>query len=158
NPVSVLMTPDGDASFVALRGEDALVPLEWLPSGAVRRHARIPTCKQPEQVELIRRGRRAVVRCNLGRALEVFDLSTRALLKRITFGSRASDLAISPDGRQAVVALPHGGAGAVALVDLDTYEYRLVPLGAEPSRVRLSPDGSTLLVLSDRSKAVWVLR
>jgi DNA-binding beta-propeller fold protein YncE len=158
NPVSVLMTPDGDASFVALRAEDALVPLEWLPSGAVRRHGRIPTCRQPEQLELVRRGRRAIVRCNLGRALEVFDLSTRALLKRIPFGSRASDIAVSPDGLQAVVALSQGGSGALAFVDLETYELRLLPLAAEPSRVRLSPDGSSLLVLSDRSKAAWVIR
>jgi DNA-binding beta-propeller fold protein YncE len=175
NPVSVLMTPDGESSYVVLRAEDALVPLEWLPSGAVRQRERIPTCREPEQVELVRRDRLAVVRCNEGRALDVFDLVTRKHVRRIPFNARAADLAISPDGEQAVVALPGesmggppGQAGlplhtpqsssAVALVDLKTFEVKLLPLGAEPTRVRLSPDGSTALVLSDRAKVAWVLR
>src|SRR5262249_36288213 len=73
-PVSVLMTPDGETSYVVLRAEDALVPLEWQPSGAVRQEARIHTCHVPEQIELVRRGRLGVVRCSEGRAIEVFDL------------------------------------------------------------------------------------
>jgi hypothetical protein len=34
----------------------------------------------------------------------------------------------------------------------------LVPLSAEPTRVRLAPDGGSVLVLSDRVKTAWVLR
>lgn len=158
NPVSVLMTPDGEASYVVLRAEDAVVPLEWLPSGAVRQLERIKTCREPEQIELVRRDRYAVVRCNEGRALQIFDLSTRGLVHTVPFNARAADMAITPDGEQAVVALPGEGASSVALVDLKTFAVKLLPLGAEPTRVRLSPDGSTALVLSDRAKVAWVLR
>jgi DNA-binding beta-propeller fold protein YncE len=158
NPVSVLMTPDGEASYVVLRAEDAVVPLEWLPSGAVRQREQIRTCRQPEQIELVRRDRYGVVRCNEGRAIQVFDLMKRELVRSIPFNARAADMVISPDGEQAVVALPGEDASAVALVDLKTFAVKILPLGAEPTRVRMSPDGSTALVLSDRAKVAWVLR
>jgi DNA-binding beta-propeller fold protein YncE len=158
NPVSVLMTPDGEASYVVLRAEDAIVPLEWLPSGAVRQRERIATCREPEQIELVRRERQAVVRCNEGRAVQVFDLRTHKLVRHVPFNARAVDLAISPDGEQAIVALPGEGQGSVGLVDLKTFDVKLIPVNAEPTRVRLSPDGATALVLSDRAKVAWVLR
>ena len=158
NPVSVLMAPGGDASWVVLRAEDALVPLEWLPSGAVRQSGRIPTCREPEQIELVRRGRLGVLRCNEGRAVEVFDLQKGELLQHIPFNGRVADLAISPDGEQAIVALPAEGSGFIGLIDLTTFAVRMLPVSAEPTRVRLAPDGSMALVLSDRAKVAWVLR
>jgi hypothetical protein len=158
NPVSVLMRPDGEMSWVVARAEHALVPLEWLPSGAVSQKARIPTCKEPEQIELVRRDRRAVVRCDAGRALQIHDLSTGEMLRHVPVGGRALDLAVSPDGAQALVAISSDGAGALVFVDLASYETRHVSLGNEPTRVRLSPDGTTAIVYSDRSKVAWVLR
>lgn len=158
NPVSVLMTPDGEAGYVVLRAEDALLPLRWLPSGAVRREERIPTCDEPEQIELIRAERRAIIRCNQGRAIQVFGLDKGELLQAVPLSGRAVDLAVTPDGAQAIVALTRDGAGAVALVDLRTYAVATFPLGAEPTRVRLSPDGRTALALSDRAKVAWVIR
>lgn len=158
NPVSVLMTPDGETSYVVLRAEDALVPLAWQPSGAVRQEAPIPTCREPEQIELVRRGRLGVVRCNEGHAIEVFDLRKRELVRHVPFNARVADLAVSPDGKQAIVALPADGAGFVGIVDLETYAVKVLPLTAEPTRVRLSPDGTTALVLSDRAKVAWVIR
>lgn len=158
NPVSVLMTPDGAQSYVVLRAEDALVPLEWLPSGAVRQEARIPTCREPEQIELVRRGRLGVVRCNEGRAIEIFDLTRRELVRHVPFNARIADVAVAPDGKQAIVALPADGTGFIGLVDLETFAVRVLPVGAEPTRVRLAPDGSMALVLSDRAKVAWVIR
>jgi DNA-binding beta-propeller fold protein YncE len=158
NPVSVLMAPDGEASYVVLRAEDALVPLEWLPSGAVRQEARIPTCRAPEQIELVRRERLGVIRCNAGRAIQIFDLQKRELVHHITFNAHVADLAISPDGEQAIVALSAEGTGFIGLVDLKTFGVRLLPISAEPSRVRLSPDGAMALLLSDRAKLAWVIR
>lgn len=158
NPVSVLMAPDGETSYVVLRAEDAVVPLEWLPSGAVRQQGRISTCRAPEQIELVRRERLGVVRCNEGRAIEVFDLAKRELVRRIPFNARVADLAVSPDGEQAIVALPAEGNGFIGLVDLKTFQVRMLQVSAEPTRVRLSPDGSMALVLSDRAKAAWVIR
>jgi DNA-binding beta-propeller fold protein YncE len=158
NPVSVLMTPDGANSYVVLRAEDAIVPLEWQPSGAVRQEARIATCHEPEQIELVRRGRLGVVRCNEGRAIEVFDLDKRSLVRHVPFNARVADLAVSPDGKQAVVALPAEGSGFIGMVDLETWAVKILPVGAEPTRVRLAPDGSMALVLSDRAKVAWVIR
>lgn len=158
NPVSVLMTPDGAASYVVLRARDEIVPLEWLPSGAVRRKDAIKTCREPEQIVLLRSGRRALVRCNEGRALEVLDLAAGNVVRRIPLNARAVDMAVSPDGEQAVVALPDESRSAVAFVDLSTYEAKTLPLGAEPTKVRLAPDGSVALVLSERAKVAWVVR
>ena len=114
--------------------------------------------REPEQIELVRKGRRGIVRCNQGRSLEVFDVTRRELLRHIPFNARAVDLAISPDGEQAVVALTSDGTGAIAFVDLENYSVKLVEVGAEPTRVRFSPDGSAVFVLSDRAKVAWVLR
>ena len=158
NPVSVLMTPDGSTSYVVLRSEDALVPLAWQPSGSVRRGERVQTCREPEQIELLRRGRRALVRCHEGRALEVFDLGKGELLRHIPFNGRATDLVVTPDGEQALVSLTGDGTGSLALVDLESFAVKLLPLSAEPTRVRLTPDGRTALVLSDRAKVAWVVR
>lgn len=160
NPVSVLMTPDGESSFLAMRASDQLIPLQWLASGTVRRQDPIPTCREPEQLELVRRERYAVVRCNEGRALQVFGLHDRKLVRHIPLNARAADMAVTPDGEQVVVALPGEGAGtgAAALVELKTFTVNLLPLGAEPTRLRLSPDGTAALLLSERSKVAWVLQ
>jgi DNA-binding beta-propeller fold protein YncE len=158
NPVSVLMTPDGTMSYVVLRAQDEIVPLEWLPSGAVRRKDAIKTCREPEQIVLLRSGRRALVRCNEGRALQVVDLAAGVVVERVPLGARAVDMAVTADGEQAVVALPDESRSAVALVDLKTYDVKTLPLGAEPTRVRLAPDGSVALVLSERAKTAWVVR
>ncbi|WP_437722990.1 YncE family protein [Sorangium sp. So ce861] len=158
NPASALMSPDGSVGFVALRAENTLVPLTWLPSGAVRQEARITTCREPEQIELVRSDRRAIVRCNEGRAIQVFDLSKRELLRAVTFPGRALDMAVAPDGAQAVVALSGDDAGSVALVDLKTYAAKVHPLGGEPTRIRLAPDGGSALALGDRAKVAWVLQ
>ncbi|MEZ4297927.1 MAG: hypothetical protein R3B70_23425 [Polyangiaceae bacterium] len=158
NPVSVLMTPDGAMSYVVLRAEDQVIPLEWQPSGAVRRKDAIPVCREPEQIVLLRQGRRALVRCNEGRALEVIDLAAGKVVKHIALNARAVSMAVSPDGQQAVVALPDESRSAIALVNLATYEVTALPVTAEPTRVRLAPGGATALVLSERAKVAWVVR
>ena len=158
NPVSVLMTPDGSMSYVVLRAEDQIVPLEWLPSGAVRRKEAIKVCHEPEQIELLRKGRRALVRCNEGRSIDVLDLAAGKVIQHVQLNARVVDMAVSPDGEQAVVALPDVAHSAIGLVDLETYDVKLLPVSAEPTRVRLAPDGSVALVLSDRAKVAWVVR
>jgi hypothetical protein len=99
-----------------------------------------------------------VVRCNEGKAIEVFDLRKREMIRHVPFNARVADMAVAPDGRQAIVALPADGAGFVGLVDLETFAVKVLPVTAEPTRVRLSPDGSTALVLSERAKVAWVIR
>lgn len=158
NPVAVLMTPDGESSYVVLRAKNSLVPLEWLPSGAIRQQKSLETCDQPEQIELVRKNREAIVRCRRGRALEVFDLVHQKLKRHIPLTAPATDMVVSPDGESVVVALPGDNDGSIGLVDLSTYEIELVPVNAPPTRVRIAPDGESVLALSDRSKVAWVLR
>jgi len=158
NPVGIVTTPDGEKSYVVLRAEDAIVPLAWGPSGAVRQTDRIPTCRAPEEIALLRSGRRALVRCSDGQALEVFDLLTGQLVKHVALAGRPADVAVSPDELEAVVALSEEGAGALAFVDLRTFEVRSTKLASEPTHVRLSPDGGTALAWSERAKLAWVVR
>ena len=54
--------------------------------------------------------------------------------------------------------VPSARVAHIGLVNLTTFAVRKVSVGAEPTRVRWSPDGSTALVLSDRSKVAWVVR
>jgi len=158
NPVDVMMVPNATNSFVVLRERNEVVPLEYAPNESVKQLPSIPTCLQPEQIELIRDGRRALVRCNAGHAVDVLDLARREPLRRIELNARVSDLVVTPDGRQAILVLPRDGQGAIGLLDLKTYALSLLELGAEAHRVRVAPDGKTALVLSDRNKTAWVLR
>ncbi len=160
NPVDILMVPDSKTSYVLLRETDTIVRLQRLESGAIRQEARIETCRQPEQIELIRRGRRAVVRCGAGRALEIFDLADGTLLRRISLNARAADMAVSPDGANLLLTLPRDGEsrGAIGVLDLTSYQMSTHELGGEPNRIRLSPDGRTAVIISDRSKTTWVIR
>jgi len=167
NPVDVVMIPDATSSYALLREKDTIVRLARQPSGAVRQESRKGTCRQPEEIALVRRGRRAIVRCNAGKAVEIFDLESLDLVKHIPLNARVADMVVTPDGKQAILALPRdmdrsndrgAGAGAIGLLDLDSYELELVELKAEPHRVRLAPDGRTAVVISDRKKLAWVVR
>ncbi len=158
NPADVLVAPDGRSSFVVLRERSEVVPLEHVEGLTVRREKSIATCSQPEQIELVRASRRAIVRCNSGRAVDVIDLAERRVLRRIELNARVSDLAVSPDGAHALLALPRDGQGAIGVLDLGSYELVLHELAGEPHRLRLAPDGRTVVAISDRSKAAWVLR
>lgn len=158
NPVSAVLTPDGRTGYVVLREKNELVRLEWQPSGAVRQAERIATCRQPEEIVLLRRDRRAIVRCRAGGSLEIFELETGKLLAHVPLPEAPSDLVVSPDGRQALVAMPGRVKGSVAFVDLDEYRAETVALAGNPTRVRFAPDGRSAIVLSDRTKAAWVVR
>lgn len=158
NPVAVLAMPTGEKSFALLRARNLLTELEWLPSGAVKRGAKIETCDQPEQIELARRSRTAVVRCNRGRALEVFSLDKLGVVRQIPLSRPVTDMVLSPDGEQAIVTLSGDTDGAIGFVDLTTFETELIPVNAPLSRIRIAPSGDAILVMSDRVKAAWVIR
>jgi DNA-binding beta-propeller fold protein YncE len=163
NPVDVMMAPDARTSFVVLREKNRVVPVEHTANEIVRQMPPIETCLQPEQIELIRAGRRAIVRCNAGHAVDIIDLARRAHLRRIELNARVSDMVVTPDGKQAILTLPRDGRGVIAIVDLGSYAVKLIELSSqqlstEVHRVRLAPDGKSVVVISDRSKAAWVLR
>lgn len=158
NPADIMMVPDAKSSYVVLRAADAVLPLEHLPWGAVRQGKRLHTCPRPDQIELIRWGRRALVRCGEGRALDVFGLRSHRLLRRISLDAQPTDAVITPDGRQAIVTLAADGRGAVVLLDLESYELTRHELEHELHSVHLAPDGRSAVLLSRRSKAAWVIR
>ncbi len=178
NPADVAIAPDeARTSYVLLREEDTVVKLERQPNGALRQSARWKTCRQPEEIEIVQRGRRAIVRCNMGKAIEIFSLEPTSqgptnvaahkddakaarLLKHIPLAERVSDMKVSPDGEQVMLALSRDGdnAGALAIVDLDDGEVKQFDLGGTPHQIRVTPDGRTAVVLSERSKVAWVIR
>jgi DNA-binding beta-propeller fold protein YncE len=158
NPASMVVVPDSKTSWVVVREKDELVPVEHLASGAVRLGEPLRTCREPEEALFVPRGRRILVRCNAGKAVEIFDLVRRELLRHVPLNARVADAVVSPDARAALLALPGDGSGALGVLDLDGYELVVHPLGGEPHRVRIAPDGRTALVLSDRTKVAWVLR
>lgn len=158
NPTSVLVTPNGERGFALLRRDSSLVPMEILASGAMRLSEPVSTCDQPEQIELVRKNRWAVVRCNGGRAIEIFSLDDAKLVRRIPFGDPVQDLAVSPDGEQVVVAVAGGMRGSIGFVDLANFSVELIPVTEPPSRIDISPNGDTVLAMSDRSKVAWVIR
>ncbi|MBK6515150.1 MAG: hypothetical protein IPM79_19710 [Polyangiaceae bacterium] len=158
NPTSVLMVPNGKTAFVALRHVGKLRPVEWTNAGAIRLLDPIDTCDQPEELALLRSGRRGVIRCHRGRTIQVFDLETGATIRSIELNAPVSDMVVTPDGEQIVVALPSAQGGAVALIDATSFTVEMIPLTEPPTRVRLSPSGDAILALSDRSKVAWVIR
>jgi hypothetical protein len=158
NPTAALLTPDGQLGLVVLRASNEIVPIRLSPSGAVRQEKHVDACDQPEQLILSRRDRRALVRCARGRAVEVLDVETGIVVRHLPFNAPVTDMTISPDGAQALVALPASNDGAIGLIDLTTYEVELVPLTEPPTRLRLAADGKSVLALSDRSKVAWVIR
>ena len=158
NPTSVLVTPDGSRGFAVLRKDNALVPMEMLASGAVRLGEAQTTCDQPEQIELIRKNRWAAVRCNRGRAVEIFSLDDATLIRRIPFGDPVQDVVVSPDGEQLVVAVAGSTDGAIGLVDLDGFSVEMIPVTEPPTRLDISPSGEAVIAMSDRSKVAWVFR
>ncbi len=158
NPASVLMSPDGKTSYIALRQASKLRPVEWTSSGGIRLLDPIPTCDQPEELLLVRSLRRGVVRCNRGRAIAFFDLETGTLVRTIELNASATDMVVTPDGEQVIVALPSAPGGAIGLIDTTSFELEIVPLTEPATRVRLSPNGSAVLAISDRSKVGWVIR
>jgi hypothetical protein len=158
NPVDIAMLPDSHTSWVVLRERDRIVELEHLPTGAIRQADRITTCKQPEHLELVRKGRRLLVGCNAGHALEIFALDSHELVRRIPLGARVSDLVVTPDGKQALLALPRGKTGALGVLDLDSFDLELHELSAPPHRIRITPDGHGATVISDSNKVAWVIR
>ncbi len=66
----------------------------------------------------------------------------------------AEEVVLSPDGSWAFVR--QFGADWLVLVDLSTAEIIEVPMGANPTDMDLSPDGSTLAVVARTSSELWL--
>ena len=97
----------------------------------------------------------------------VYSLAFRALtgtLVAATFGRSAWEIGFTPSlgATPAELAFEAEEGSDPAPQTLSLFDQEphgsVLPVTAEPTRVRLSPDGSTALVLSDRAKVAWVIR
>jgi predicted alpha-1,2-mannosidase len=75
----------------------------------------------------------------------VIDTTTNAVVKTITVGSVAADVAATPDGK--TVWVSNYGDGTVQPIDVATLTAGTpVTVGSEPERIAVSPNGSDLWV------------
>ncbi|AKT52921.1 phosphoesterase [Arsenicicoccus sp. oral taxon 190] len=103
-------------------------------------------------------GKRLVVADQLGNAVTVVDLATRAQ-QTVAAGHRPMYVTVSKDGRKAYVT--NQGASSVGVVDLTGAAPELtktVAVGLHPNKSVLSADGKTLYVANGDADTVSVVR
>lgn len=84
-----------------------------------------------------------------GNAIQVLRTSDYSQVRRLSLPCTPSDIAHSPDGREAYVSCAAGvgdGGGLLVLERRGTFVARVVLLTGTPGRIAISPDGRTLLV------------
>jgi len=157
SPCDLVLLGDGRFALTANRTSDT-VSLVDVEGGKLI--AETPVGKQPFGVAAASDGRQAVVSNWLSDTISILHLPTGAAAPRvvatIAVGDEPRGVAVSPNGARAFVAL--GGEDAVAVVDLKTRTVaNKWPVGREPWRLALSPDGKTLAVANTRGANVSVL-
>ena len=79
--------------------------------------------------------------------LDVVDLATSKVIRRVPLGRRPNNLAITPDGRRVYVCIR--GESRVDIVDTASLKkVKSVPVGRAPHNVYCSPDGRWMIVTS----------
>ncbi len=85
--------------------------------------------------------------------VSVVDLEKREVVRRIDVPGAVHHVAVSPDGRFAVVTQPN--AGTVSVIDLSSFSLvATVPTGPLPNYAAFAPDGSRVFVSSAGSDRV----
>jgi YVTN family beta-propeller protein len=119
--------------------------------------ARVPVGVKPVSVTRIPDTSVVLVANSGSASLSVVDTSTQKVTKTIPLppfngvDAQPNAIAIQPDGSVAYVSLHLAvPASVVYIIDLTTLQYtgKMLPVGAFPSSVRLTPDGSQLWVAS----------
>ncbi len=88
--------------------------------------------------------------------LSVVDTATRSVVRRIDVPGAVHHVAISPDGRVAVVTHPY--TDAVTAIDLESLAViKTVPTGAMPNYAAFSRDGEKLYVSNSGEDTIAVL-
>lgn len=107
-------------------------------------------------------GHHVYVAKSVGGGIAVIDANTHTVTSVIDAGGpKPSGLAFTPDGKRLVVTLLGEAVeepGAVAVIDCATGEAGTpVPVGGQPERLTLSPDGRRAYVVSMHDRSMWVL-
>jgi YVTN family beta-propeller protein len=93
---------------------------------------------------------------NTGDTISVIDTSTNTVSVTIPGGSRPVDVAITPDGRKALVTNLDGGD--VTVIDTITeMATSTVPVGSEPTAITFTPDGTRAYVTDQADGTVSVI-
>ena len=88
--------------------------------------------------------------------VSIVDTATQAILRRIDVPGAVHHVAVSPDGRTAVVTQP--GADSITAIDLQSYAVlATVRVGAVPNYAAFAPDGATLYVSAAGDDAIVTL-
>ena len=107
-------------------------------------------------------GRHVYVAKSVGGGIAVIDVASQKVTDMVDPGGpKPSGLAFTPDGERLVVTLlgeTVDAAGGVTVIDCTTGAAATpVPVGGQPERVALSPDGRRAYVVSMHSRSMWVL-
>jgi YVTN family beta-propeller protein len=141
NPHEGFFTPDGRELWVTVRGENYISVIDPVEMREVRR---VVTAPGPGMVVFRPDGKLAFVDHSFTPELDVVDVASGAVLKRIPVVSPFSpNLAVTADGAQ--VWLTHKDVGKVTVIDGRTYEVvRVIDTGPVTNHVNFAgPGGGT---------------
>ncbi|MBB3999702.1 YncE family protein [Aureimonas pseudogalii] len=146
NPHEAFFTPDGTEVWATVRGEDYLSVID---AATFKETGSIPTTSGPGMTKFSRDGKLAFVANSFNPVLEVFDVASHALVKRIPVVSPfVPFVQVSPDGSD--VWLTHKDVGKVTRVDAKTLEVKEV-IDSGPISNHLgfgTVDGATLVYVT----------
>jgi YVTN family beta-propeller protein len=153
SPVDVVLSAD-EKWAVTANETSATVSLVDLENAGVVREVR---CSQ-HPAAVAARGETLLVTCSYSGTLERFRWHGETLepMAKIHVGFEPVGVAISPDGREAYVALSM--AAQVAVVDLETNQVAAkIDVGRWPRYLALTPDGARLAVNCNGDRAIAVV-
>ncbi len=155
DPGAVAFGP-GDRAWVLGRGARGTLTAVDVEDGDV--HDELVVGEHPRGLAVSRRADLAVVALNGAAAVAVVDLRRRRVTHRIPTAPFPAQLALSPDGRRALVTHNGFGARAVTLIDLTRHRVlRRTRVGTDPAGVAFSRTGATALVTSASTGTVTML-
>jgi WD40 repeat protein/serine/threonine protein kinase len=143
--------PDGKRLLSC--GQDKTIRL-WDVKTGVEIRQLLGHTDQVTGVAFLPNGKRAVS-CGMDRTVRLWDVQTGAELKAVTVPEKVMRMAVSPDGRRALV----GGRTAVHAWDLETEQVTVFEASNDRGVIeegRFSPDGRWLLAAgTDGSVRLW---
>lgn len=146
----------GDRAWVTGRGSRGTLTAVDVQAGDV--HKALVVGEHPRGLAVSRQGDVALVALNGAAAVALVDLRRRRVIRRIPTAPFPAQLALSPDGRRALVT--HNGFGARAVTLIDVTRHRVlgrIRVGTDPAGVAFSRSGATAIVTSASTGTVTLL-